>query len=190
MEEKIRFATTADAEAIALIYKHYVDNTTITLEMQPPDAEEIKKRIISIGAFYPYLVHERDGVVTGYAYASKFQEREGYRYDVSVSVYLAPEQSGKGIGRKLYTKLFPIIEAQGIKNAYAVITYPNEKSVSLNTAFGFENLGLLPHSGYKHGHWVDVLYMGKKFGDMPETPGPLLGVHELPEGFAERILEG
>ena len=57
------------------------------------------------GGGYPYFVAELDGRIAGYAYASAYRTRPGYRFTVENSVYIAPDAQGKGIGRVLLDKV-------------------------------------------------------------------------------------
>lgn len=190
MSERMRLVTTEDSDELLEIYTPYVRDTTITLEIEPPSPTEYKSRVAAISGFYPYLVHERDGRITGYAYAARHHERAGYLYDATVSVYLRPEIQGRGVGRRLYAALFALLKAQGMRIAYALITLPNPRSEGMHAAFGFETIGVLRRSGYKHGRWLDVVWMDKVLNDFPAVPEPPKPVHELPADFLGQVLSG
>ena len=64
---ELRVATVDDAPAIADIYRPYVEETAITFEETPPDAEEIAERIGTTRSQYPWYVVERGGALRGYA---------------------------------------------------------------------------------------------------------------------------
>src|SRR5579885_713547 len=80
----------------------------------------------------PWLVAERAGQITGYAYASAHRARAAYRWSADVSVYLDPGERGQGTGRALYARLLEIVRELGYVNAYAGITLPNPASVGLH----------------------------------------------------------
>jgi len=70
----IRSARESDAAMIVEIYNHYVSNTTVTFEQSSVAPAEMAARIRSIlNEGLPWLVAEVDGVVIGYAYASKWR---------------------------------------------------------------------------------------------------------------------
>ena len=50
---------------------------------------------------YPFLVAEEDGRVQGFIYAGAFRTKEAYRWDVELTLYLAPGSTGRGLGRLL-----------------------------------------------------------------------------------------
>lgn len=153
---KIRLATPDDAQAMLEIYSPYILNSGITQETEVPSVEEFQNRISSYLATYPWLVCEINGKIEGYAYASQHRSRKGYQWCVETSVYIDQEQNGKGIGQALYTALFRILKLQGFVNAYAVITLPNERSVTFHEKFGFHYLFSYKNIGYKLGKWHDV----------------------------------
>ena len=50
---ELRLATRADAAGIAEIYAPIVTSTAISFELEPPDAEEMSRRIEAITRTYP-----------------------------------------------------------------------------------------------------------------------------------------
>jgi L-amino acid N-acyltransferase YncA len=148
-----------------------------SLEDVPPDAEEMTSRIRAISQTHPWLVDERDGELAGYAYASRHHNRSAYRWATDVTAYVSERQKRRGIARGLYERLFELVRAQGFTMACAGITLPNEASVGLHEAFGFEPVGVYRKVAWKHGEWRDVgwwqlelLAMG---GERPAEPrGP------------------
>ena len=88
---QIRLAHAHDAEAIAAIYRPFVEGTSISFETIPPDREEMAGRIMETIAFYPWLVCEVEGRVAGYAYATRHRVRAAYQWSVDSSVYVAAE---------------------------------------------------------------------------------------------------
>ena len=156
MTARIRLAQALDAEAIAAIYRPYVDDTVISFETLTPDRQEMARRIIDTQPSYPWLVCEFDDRVTGYAYATRHRVRDAYRWSVDASVYIDQSYHRRGIGLALYTSLFGILAAQGFVNAYAGVTLPNPASVALHEAVGFTKVGVYQRVGYKFGAWHDV----------------------------------
>jgi phosphinothricin acetyltransferase len=170
MDERIRLIAPADAEAVAAIYRPFVDGSPTSFETAAPEAEEIRRRIRDLCVRYPWLVFEAGGKTVGYAYACPHRARAAYRWCVEVSVYLAPEARRRGVGRALYGALFPVLRAQGYANAYAGITLPNPASIGLHTAMGFVPVGTFKRSGHKLGAWHDVAWLELRLQELPEPP--------------------
>ena len=165
MKKTIRDAIPADARDILDIYAPYIIDTVISFETEVPTIVEFTSRMESILKNYPYLVCEAGNRIVGYAYGSKHRERAAYKYSADISVYVAPEYQQRGVGKMLYTKLFELLQEQGIYTVYAGITLPNDKSIGLHKAFGFIDVGVYRNVGYKLGKWCDVLWMEKPLRD-------------------------
>jgi L-amino acid N-acyltransferase YncA len=163
----VRAATAADAAACAAIYAPYVTDTAITFELEPPSAAQMAERI---AAAHAWLVLEDDGVVVGYAYAGPYKERAAYRWSCEVSVYLDGRRRRRGGGRALYEELFARLAERGFRTAVAGMTLPNDPSVGLHTALGFEPIGTCRRIGFKHGRWRDVLWAQRALGRYDEEP--------------------
>ncbi len=89
--------------------------------------------------------------MVGYAYATRHRERASYRWATDVTVYVAPQRHRRGVGRALYETLFGLLAEQGFRIACAGITLPNEASVGLHEALGFEPVGVYRRIGFKLG---------------------------------------
>ncbi|PKL26019.1 MAG: phosphinothricin acetyltransferase [Spirochaetae bacterium HGW-Spirochaetae-3] len=158
----IRDAMASDAEAIIGIYNPYVVGTTITFEETPVGADEMRERIAVNGHDFAWLVHEEGGRVLGYAYASKWKARSAYRFSAESTVYVDERSTGRGLGRLLYSALLDRLSEKGVHAVMGGITLPNERSVGLHEALGFERVALFPEVGYKMGRWLDVGYWAKR----------------------------
>jgi L-amino acid N-acyltransferase YncA len=155
----VRPAVAADARACADIYEPYVTGTSTSFEVEPPTPQQFTERILDAQAAHEWLVAERDGFVIGYAYAHRFAERAAYRWSCETSIYLASEAHRRGVGRALYEKLLERLATLGYRRAFAGITLPNEASVALHRACGFQDAGRYERVGWKHGAWHDVAWM-------------------------------
>lgn len=162
MNLTIRPVSEMDVATILNIYAPYITDTVITFETEVPTIEDFTERILNIKEEYPYLVCEVEGKVVGYAYASKHRARSAYKYSVDISVYVEKSYHRKGIGKALYTELFRQLTDYDVYNAYAGITYPNEKSIGLHKTFGFKEVGIYHNVGYKDGRWLDVIWLEKQ----------------------------
>jgi L-amino acid N-acyltransferase YncA len=167
----IRLATAADAAAIAEIYAPYVTGSTVSFEAEPPEEAEMAARLASGGALYPWFVCEgEDGAIAGYASASAFRARHAYRFSVETSVYVAQGEHGRGIGRRLYETLLPLLEAQGFSQAIAAVTLPNAASVALHERLGFVRAGTYERVGFKLGQWLSVGLWQRPLAPLRDDP--------------------
>lgn len=166
----VRDATSADAAPCAAIYAHYVEHSTATFEEVAPTVAAIAGRIAAAQERHAWLVAERDGAVVGYAYGGPFKARAAYRFSCEVSVYVDAAERGGGTGRTLYAALLDRMEGLGMRMACGGITLPNDASLALHRALGFETVGTYRRIGWKHGQWRDVTWVQKALGgDGPPT---------------------
>lgn len=157
----IRNAVESDVPAMLAIYAPYVENTTYTFEYTIPTEEEFLARFREITIQFPWLVWEEDGLVLGYAYGSLPFARAAYAWAGEVSIYLTAEARGQGIGRKLYTALEKLMEYQGYRILYAIITEENHISLAFHKALGYREAGVFSRCGLKFNRWLSVVWMEK-----------------------------
>lgn len=168
----IRDALDSDLPAITAIYGHWVTHGRASFELEPPDlAEMTRRRATVLAGGYPYLVAEHAGEVLGYAYASLYRARPAYRFTVENSVYVRPGGGRNGAGRALLEELIARCAAGGFRLMIAVIgDSANAPSIGLHRACGFQPVGTLPGTGWKHGQWVDTVLMTRELGEGRSTP--------------------
>ncbi len=196
MTARLRLADPAhDAAAVAAIYAPNVTRGTASFEEVAPDDAEMGRRIVALGARYPFLVAERDGVIAGYAYGAPFNDRAAYRWAATVTVYVHPDHVRRGVARGLYAALIPLLKAQGLWQLGAIITGDNAPSVALHEGFGFRRAVRYPDVGFKFGRWIEVGWwmLALRTPVSPaESPAEPLGMSELcgrPE-FHAALAEG
>lgn len=179
MQSRIRLATEADAEEMLEIYAPVVLNTVISFETVPPSAEEFRGRIRAVLESQPWLVCEIGGNIAGYSYSSPFKTRAGYRWTTETTIYVHPEYHRRGVGRALYTALLACLEAMGYHIALAVIALPNDASVGLHEAMGFQRTGTLERIGYKLGRWVDDGIWQREIQPAVDAPPQPIALRDL-----------
>lgn len=162
----IRPSRDEDVAAITTIYAHHVRHGTGTFEIDPPtEADMAGRRADVLSRQLPFLVLEDGGAVTGFAYCNWFKPRPAYRYCAEDSIYLAPEASGRGMGRALLAELSAQAERARVCKLVAVIgDSGNAGSIGVHRSLGFTPVGVLKSAGWKFGRWLDVVLMEKTLG--------------------------
>jgi len=168
----IRASTEQDLPAITAIYAHHVLSGTATFETTAPSQDEMAARRADVlGKGLPYLVAEEGDQVLGFAYCQWFKPRPAYRFSAEDSIYLHPDASGKGLGRRLLAELAAQAEAAGIRKLMAVIgDSANAASIAVHRSIGFEPVGVFKSCGWKFGKWLDIVLMEKTLGEGDATP--------------------
>lgn len=182
---RCRIAAPADAPRLAEIYAPYVAETAVSFATTPPTPEDFLHKIASP---YPFLVCEENGQVLGYAYAGQYRVREAYRWNAELSIYVDASAQSRGVGKLLMNRLLAVLKAQGYQNAYSCITLPNEKSIGLHRALGFEQIALFESAGYKLGRWHSVVWLRLALNPFPNPPAEPLPMDALPQEALNAIL--
>jgi phosphinothricin acetyltransferase len=160
----IRHAEQDDLPELLAIYNHYVVHTPITFDLEPRTLAQRREwfdEFAKMGKYQCFVAIDHDRPL-GWVCSARFKEKAAYSSTVETSVYLAPGEIGKGIGRRLYRTLFEALSGEDIHRAFGGITLPNEASVALHRSVGFEHIGTYPEIGRKFGKYWDVaLYLRK-----------------------------
>jgi phosphinothricin acetyltransferase len=158
MSVTVRRIEQSDLQIVLDIYNHYVRETPITFDIEPrtlAQRQEWLEGFASTGRYQCFVAVENSRAV-GWASSHRFKERAAYDTTVESSVYLAPDRTGQGIGKRLYATLFDALRGQDIHRIHGGVTQPNPASNRLHESMGFERAGLLPQVGRKFGRFWDV----------------------------------
>lgn len=184
----IRLATPADAAAMLAIYSPYVRDTSITFETEVPSVSSFADRIETYLQNWPWLVCEINGIVAGYAYATRHRERMGYQWSVECSVYIHDDHFRKGIAHQLYEKLFALLKMQGFTTVYAVINLPNDRSVAFHESMGFTYFTTYEKVGYKLGKWKNVGWWQLRLNEFPDEPAAPVMLAKMDNAYLNSII--
>jgi L-amino acid N-acyltransferase YncA len=146
-----------DWPAVRAIYGDGIRSGDATFETETPswdrwDAAHTQLR----------LVAERDGAVVGWAALSPVSDRCCYGGVGEVSVYVAEEARGAGLGRSLLEELVERSEQAGYWTLSAGVFPENAASVGLHKACGFREVGIRKRLGELRGVWRDVVLLERR----------------------------
>lgn len=165
----IRTATAADAQGLAEIYNHAVENTVAILNETLVDADNRAAWVAQRqGDGFPVLVAEEDGLILGYASYGPWRPFHGFRETVEHSVYVRAGQRGKGLGRKLMQALIEQAKADGLHMMVAAVTAGNDASIKLHENLGFQITARMPQVGQKFGDWLELIFLQLRLDDRPQ----------------------
>ena len=146
--------TASDWPAVTRIYEAGIDGGNATFEARAPTWEEWSQKRPDIPAL---VAREGDGEVIGWAWLVSVSPRECYRGVGAVSIYVAPGQVRRGVGRALLQGLIAAAEQAGVWTIEAGIFPENTASVALHESCGFRLVGLRERVGQMpDGRWRDV----------------------------------
>ena len=160
MAVQIRVATLEDLPKLLDIYNHEVLCGTATFDTQPWTLERRREWFDAHNVDnHPLLVAvDDDGVVAGYASLSPYRDKDAYAATVELSVYIAADRRGRGLGRALMEAILDLARADERTHVVvSVITAGNEASMHLHEELGFSYSGTLHEVGVKFGRYLDVI---------------------------------
>ena len=160
MEVQIRPFEIKDTQSILDIINYNILNSTALYDYKTRDFET-QKTILEdkINKGFPVIVAECNGKLVGFGMYSEFRFREAYKFTVEHSVYVSPNEMGKGIGKMIMAQLIIQAKAQGLHTMIGVIDSENKSSITFHEQFGFKTVGIIKESGYKFDRWLDSVFM-------------------------------
>lgn len=104
----------------------------------------------------PWLVHESEGRVDGFASAGPFRSRAAYRWTAETSLYVAEAARRRGVGHSLGEAILERLKSANYRSAVGIVALPNPASERLLTSLGYRQVGVLRDAGFKLDRWWDV----------------------------------
>ncbi|WP_406830242.1 N-acetyltransferase family protein [Pedococcus sp. KACC 23699] len=159
----VRDATPTDLPAMAAIYDEQVRTSVATFDTEPRGTSYLGDKLANAGGSDLVLVADRGGEVLGYAFSGPFRPRPAYDGTKEVSVYLATQARGLGLGSLLYGALLARLDGlPEVHTQVAVIALPNDASIALHRRHGFVEVGVLREVGRKFDRWVDTAWYQRR----------------------------
>jgi len=159
MQPLIRQMTNADWPSVSRIYQQGMDSNLATFQTECPDwaewdaAHHAQCRLVAL----------LDEAVAGWAALSPTSSRSVYAGVASVSIYIAQEARGMGIGKALLLALISVSEAAGFWTLQSGIMEDNDASIALHNSCGFRLVGYREKIGQdRFGVWRNTLLMERR----------------------------
>jgi L-amino acid N-acyltransferase YncA len=148
----------ADWADVARIYAEGIATGVATFETELPAWEEWDR------AHLPEhrLLARDDGRVVGWAALAPVSSRCVYTGVAEVSVYVAADARGRGVGTALLAALVESSDAGGLWTLEAGVLPENEASVRMHERCGFRVVGRRERLGRMRGEWRDVLLLERR----------------------------
>lgn len=147
-----------DFNRVMAIYQQGIDSGIATFQTHVKTWDEWDQGILPVCR----LVAEHQGQVLGWAALSGVSSRCVYAGVAEVSIYVAEESRGQGVGRTLLAALISASERHGFWTLQSGICANNQASIALHRSQGFELLGIRKKLGRLHGQWRDIALMERR----------------------------
>ncbi|AUL75253.1 phosphinothricin acetyltransferase [Pseudoalteromonas sp. 13-15] len=154
----IRSFSENDFLAVQNIYQQGIDTGNATFQTEAKSWQQWNSSMLN----YCRLVAVEDEKVLGWAGLSAVSSREVYSGVAEVSVYVANQAQGKGLGHALLCELINESESNGIWMLQASIFPENINSIALHARNGFRQVGNREKLGKLNGVWRNVILMERR----------------------------
>lgn len=147
-----------DWEDVRAIYAEGIATRQATFEVEAPSWEGWDASHLQ----FARLVARKGETIVGWAALSPISRRPAYAGVAEVSVYVAQNQRGIGIGRRLLETLITLSEQSGIWSLQAVMFPENAGSVALHLRCGFREVGRRERISKLDQVWRDTILLERR----------------------------
>jgi L-amino acid N-acyltransferase YncA len=159
-----RDATKDDLPKIVDIYNSTIASRMVTADTEAVSIESRQKWFEEHNPVKRplWIVENETGIMIGWVSLQSFYGRPAYDATAEISIYLAAEQRGKGLGKEILQYCLDNLSKYGIKTLLGFIFSHNEPSLKLFRYFGFEDWGTLPNIALIDGKERGLKILGKR----------------------------
>jgi phosphinothricin acetyltransferase len=147
-----------DWPEVARIYDEGIVTGNATFETQAPSWQEWDAAHLPDHRF----VAEDDGRVAGWIALAPASSRQCYAGVAEISVYVAEDVRGKGVGSELLATVVESAERAGLWTLQTSVFPENTASLALLRRFGFRTVGTRERIGQLHGVWRDTVLVERR----------------------------
>jgi phosphinothricin acetyltransferase len=159
---RVRSAQPGDVDAIRRIYNEGIADRIATLDEDPKTPDEMVSWWADHAGRYAVIIAEgSDGSIVGWASLNPYSHRCAYRGVADLSVYVAREARGTGIGSALLAALERTAKEYGFHKIVLFMLPFNASAQRLYRKCGYHEVGVFREQGRLDGNFVDVMAMEK-----------------------------
>jgi len=155
----------AAGPAVLEIYRQGIATGNATFETETPSWEKWTAEHLP----HSRIVARNGACVLGWAALSPVSGRCVYAGVAEVSIYIAEEARGLGVGRALLEELIRQSENNGLWTLQAGIFPENEASIRLHKSCGFREVGRRERIGKLGDRWRDTVLLERRSTTVPRT---------------------
>lgn len=166
----IRLAAIDDLPRIVEIYNQSIAGKQATADLQPVSVADRQAWFDTHTGNRPLVVAQTRsetssqtslGEIVGWGSLSNLYARPAYHISTEISIYVAEEAKGQGVGKALVNYLIEVAPSCGVQQVVALIFAHNTPSLAMFEKLGFEPWGKFKQVCDMQGFIADVVILGK-----------------------------
>lgn len=166
----IRLAAIDDLPRIVEIYNQSIAGKQATADLQPVSVADRQAWFDAHTGNRPLVVAQTRsetssetslGEIIGWGSLSDLYARPAYHISTEISIYVAEEAKGQGVGKALVNYLIEVAPSCGVQQVVALIFAHNTPSLAMFDRLGFEPWGEFKQVCDMKGFIADVVILGK-----------------------------
>ncbi len=150
-----------DRESIIDIFNYYVENSFAAYPETKLSYEAFDMFLQMAQGYPTAAVRDNHGNLIGFGLLRSYNPMPTFSQTAEITYFIRPEHTGKGIGKKLLSRLEQEGKRKGITNILANISSLNPKSINFHKKNGFIECGRFKSVGRKKGRSFDTIWMQK-----------------------------
>ena len=167
---RIRLAAIDDLPRIVEIYNQSITGKQATADLQPVSVADRQAWFDAHTGNRPLVVAQTSsetssqtslGEIVGWGSLSDLYARPAYHISTEISIYVADEAKGQGVGKALVNYLIEVAPSCGVQQVVALIFAHNTPSLAMFDRLGFEPWGKFKQVCDMSGFIADVVILGK-----------------------------
>ncbi|MBU4539521.1 MAG: N-acetyltransferase family protein [Weeksellaceae bacterium] len=159
MNYEIRDMLPGDGAKVIEIFEQGIAGGNATFDPTAPSWDAWDNKFFKICRL---VLEDEDENVVGWAALQPISGRDCFKGVAEVSIYLADQVQGKGLGSMLLQRLILSSEEQGFWMLQAGIFPENQPSIIIHEKFGFRIVGNREKIGQMNGVWRDVVLLERR----------------------------
>ena len=159
----IKFERLSENHAVDVmdIFNYYAENEfSAFADVRMPD--KYFAMMLKTVANYPAYAVYQNSNFAGFGFMRPYSPMGIFKKTASVSYFLHPSFTGKGIGSSILGKLIEDAAEAGIENIMAEIASENHGSINFHKKHNFNECGNFPAIAEKFGKKIDIIWMHRK----------------------------
>jgi L-amino acid N-acyltransferase YncA len=160
----IRPVAVDDGPQVIAVFNHYITRSLAAYHDRAVGPDFLQR--LRRGALdYSFQVAETGGQVIGFGFLYPFHPADTLRRSATLTYFILPEHTGRGLGSLLLKHLTEDARQLGIDTLLAHISSANEGSLRFHLRHGFRKCGHFERVGRKWNRDFDVIWVQKFLGE-------------------------